>query len=102
MRHAIAVICALSITAVSATGCTSLETTESSDQAVEDSQAYTLDIASSVAGDVDAAFVKREVEAAISAFQREVAPLQAPIPIAVGSADCLRTGYNFETAKVVF
>lgn len=63
---------------------------------------YTLAISPSVAPLVDEAFIRREVDAAIDLYTREVAPLSAPIPVLVDARDCLRTGYDMPSRKVFF
>lgn len=65
-------------------------------------EAYTLEISPEVAASVDAPFIRREVEAAIALYRREVAAPSAPIAVVVDAPDCLRTGYDMPSRKVVF
>jgi hypothetical protein len=64
--------------------------------------AYELDVTPSVAASIDEAFVRREIEAAITRYAREVAPLHEPVSVVIDPPDCLRTGYDMPTRKVFF
>lgn len=66
------------------------------------SDAYTLAISPRVAGEIDEAFVRREIEAAIALYRRDVAPTTAPIAVVVDAPECLRTGYDMPSRKVLF
>ena len=69
---------------------------------LSDAPAFTLEISPSVAPAIDEAFLRRELQAAIDLYTREVASISAPIPVLVGAADCLRTGYDMPSRRVLF
>lgn len=94
----------LPLTIVALTGCAAVEDAASSESAVtaNASSSYSLEISPRVASDVDEAFIRREVEASMALYTRDVAALADPISVVVDAPDCLRTGYDMPTRKVLF
>lgn len=63
---------------------------------------FAMSPAVAAAGTVDEAFVRREVEAAVTLYRAQVAATAEPVTVVVDPPDCLRTGYDMPTRKVSF
>jgi hypothetical protein len=92
----------LGLACVLLAGCASTAEDAARSDVAMTSTAYELEISSSVAASIDEAFVRREVEAAIALYGRDVAPLHEPVSVVIDPPDCLRTGYDMPTRKVLF
>jgi len=92
--------------ALALAGCAApVEETADTDSAVEgrgDSERYTLEIAPDVRDAIDEPKLRATIVGAIARYEQAIAPLTAPIAVAVGTAGCLRTGYDFTGKRVVF
>lgn len=74
---------------------------EASSQAVEVTEEFSLSVDPALAAQVDEPELRREITAAIDLYRREVAAPKS-IRVAVGAAECLRTGYSAKTNTVAF
>ncbi|MFO0734483.1 MAG: hypothetical protein U0270_01320 [Labilithrix sp.] len=84
-------------------GCAaSKEDGETEHEAIVAASPYTLEISTRAAVDVDEPFIRREVEAAIALYRRDVAVPAEPVAVVVDAPDCLRTGYDMPSRRVLF